>query len=246
MKILFRYFLVLSAYGIISLFMLAFVILPLLTNKMDSLYLPDVRNYNILKAEEILNNLSFKTEIIKSAYNKKYSPNQVVSMIPRAYTKVKKGRTIKLKIAGDKEDIMLTNFIDQSLRNTKIILDRSNILIDTLIYEFNNRIPKDNIIDQYPKENTLMKSFDKVTLIVSLGSPPDYYIVPNLININFKTAKEIVSKAGLKIGSITYEYNSEILHNTILEQSLTEGMKLSFPNKINFIISTDRIIENET
>ena len=90
-----------------------------------------------------------------------------------------------------------------------------------------------------------MKSFDKVTLIVSLGSAPDYYIVPNLININFKTGKEIISKAGLKIGSITYEYHSNILHNTILEQSLTEGMKLSFPNKINLIISTDRIIENE-
>ena len=31
------------------------------------------------------------------------------------------------------------------------------------------------------------------------------------------------------------------LNNTILDQDLTEGMKLSFPSKINLIVSTDRI-----
>ena len=40
-----------------------------------------------------------------------------------------------------------------------------------------------------------MKSFDKVTLIVSLGPPPDYYTVPNLINVNLKNAKEILTKS---------------------------------------------------
>ena len=245
MKTIFRYIIVLSIYGVISLFLLSFIILPIITNKKGTLYLPDVRNYNILKAERILNDMNFKVEIIRSEYNKKYSPNDVMAMIPRPYTKVKNGRTIKLKIAGDKKDINLDDFTDQSLRNSKILLDRNNILIDTLIYEFNNDIIKDNIIDQYPRKNTIMKSFDKITLIVSLGSPPDYYIVPDLININYKTAKEIISKAGLKIGTISYEYNPDILHNTIVEQSLTEGMKLSFPHKINLIISTDRIIKNE-
>jgi len=245
MKFFFRYFIVLSIYGVISLFLLSFIILPMITNKNGSLYLPDVRNLNVLRAEKILIDMDFKVEIIKSKYNKKYSPNNVVSMMPRPYSRVKNGRTIKLKIAGDKEDVILDDFTNKSLRNSKILLDRSNILIDTLIYEFNNNIIKDNIVDQYPRKNTVMKSFDKITLIVSLGSPPDYYIVPDLININYKTAKEIISKAGLKIGTISYEYHPDILHNTILEQSLTEGMKLSFPNKINLIISTDRIIKNE-
>ena len=240
MKLLLRYFIVLTCYGIITLFLLSFVVFPFITNKNGTVYLPDVRNYNIIKAENILENMNFKVEIVKSAYNEKYSPNDVVSMIPRPYTKVKNGRTIKLKIAGSKEDIILRDFSNKTLRNTKILLDRDNILIDTLIYEFNNKIKKGYIIDQYPRKDKLMKSFDKVTFIVSLGTPPDHYIVPNLININLKTAKAIVSRAGLKIGTITYEFHPDILHNTILEQNLTAGMKLSFPNKINLIISTDR------
>ena len=76
---------------------------------------------------------------------------------------------------------------------------------------------------------------------VSRGKAPDYYIVPNLININLKRGREVISRSGLLLGTVKYEYNTNYLNNTILEQNLTEGMKFSFPSKINLIVSTDRI-----
>ena len=244
-KVISKYIAVLFIFGIFFLFFVSVIFLPSITNKYDTLYLPDVRNLNIVKAEKVLSNLNFKVESAISNYNKNYLPGDVVSMIPRAYTKVKKGRTIKLMIAGKKKDVMLQDFINSSLRNVKISLNKSNIIVDTLIYEYSNLIKKDFIIDQYPNKNTLMKSFDEITLIVSLGNPPDYYIVPSLTNVNLKRAKTIISKAGLKIGKISYEYNPNILNNTIVEQSLTAGMKLSFPHSIDIIITTDRIKVNE-
>ena len=39
--------------------------------------------------------------------------------------------------------------------------------------------------------------------------------------------------------TLTYEINDEYLNNTILEQSITGGLKLSFPKSIDLIISTD-------
>ena len=78
-----------------------------------------------------------------------------------------------------------------------------------------------------------------------MGSPPDYYVVPDLINVNLRKGKEIILNTGLIIGNIKYEYNKQFLNHTILEQDLTAGMKLSFPNKINLIVSTDRIKINE-
>ena len=82
---------------------------------------------------------------------------------------------------------------------------------------------------------------DDISLIVSLGIPPDYYIVPHLINKNLTRAKEIIAKSGLILGNITYEFNDQYLNNTVLEQDLTENMRLSFPSIINLIVSTDRI-----
>ena len=130
-------------------------------------------------------------------YNELYTPYSVIEMSPRPFTKVKTGRIIKLTIADDKKDIILDEYKEQSLRSTKLMLKRINIEIDTLIYEYNNLIMKDFIISQYPKAGKSLKSGDKITFIVSLGDPPNYYVTPNLININLTKAKEMISKAGL-------------------------------------------------
>ena len=243
MYTLLRYIISFIIVGVIATFMIGFFILPQITHKGDELYLPDVRSYNVVKAKRILTEMGFTTTIIKSNYNEQFIPNHVISMTPRAFTKIKRNRTIKLKIAGAKEKILLSDFKNKSLRNVQIAIDRNNLLIDTLIYEYNNHIKKDYIIDQYPKPNIFLESLDKVTFIISLGNPPDYYIVPHLININLKRGRDVISKAGLLLGTIKYEFNTNYLNNTILEQDLTDGMKLSFPSKINLIVSTDRIID---
>ena len=241
MHIIYKYIITFTSVGVIIITTTGLIILPLLTNKGKELYLTDVRGLNVVKAQNILENEGFNTTIINSNYNENYTPNHVIAMTPRPFTKIKKNRNIKLKIAGNKESVIIEDFKNKSLRNVEISVNRDNLLIDTLIYEYNSDIKKDYIIEQYPKANTSLESLDKITFVVSLGSPPDYYIVPSLVNINLKRGKEVISKAGLIIGSITYEYNTNYLNNTILEQNLTEGMKLSFPSKINLIVSTDRI-----
>ena len=45
---------------------------------------------------------------------------------------------------------------------------------------------------------------------------------------------------GLKLGNIIYEYNNDYLNNTVLEQNITGGLKLSFPKSIDLIVSTDK------
>ena len=87
------------------------------------------------------------------------------------------------------------------------------------------------------------KSSTKITLGVSKGSPPDYYIVPDLINLSFDRATDLIYKSGLRIGEIEYEYQPQLLNNTVIDQSMTPGLRVSFPASINLIVTNDRIIE---
>ena len=112
----------LALVGITLLVLVSKILLPIITNKSDNVYLPDVKQINIIKAKKILTDLDFNVDVVYSNYTEKYEPNIVISMSPRAFTKVKKGRHIKIKVAGDKDDILVDDFIDKSLRNTKIIL----------------------------------------------------------------------------------------------------------------------------
>ena len=240
MKTIFTYLSIIFFFGIIGLVSLDTIILPIITNYNKTIYLPDYRNIDYKIAQKKLDSLGFEHKIIMNDYNELYTPYSVIEMSPRPFTKVKTGRIIKLTIADDKKDIILDEYKEQSLRSTKLMLKRINIEIDTLIYEYNNLIKKDFIISQYPKAGKSLKSGDKITFIVSLGDPPNYYVTPNLININLTKAKEMISKAGLLLGNITYEYNNKYLNNTVLEQNNTPGMRLSFPAKIDLIVSTDK------
>tara|TARA_Y100000590_G_scaffold300186_1_gene338466 strand:+ start:257 stop:985 length:729 start_codon:yes stop_codon:yes gene_type:complete len=234
-----KYILVFILYTFIGLLVLDKIILPLIVNKNNNIYLPDYRNLDFRFVEEKLDSLGFESQLIFHEYSPKYQPNIVIKLSPRPFSKLKKGRIVKLTVSSDKKDIILDDYIGQSLRNTKLSINRSALKIDTLIYEYSSSYKKDEIISQYPKAGKMLKSDDAITFIVSLGNPPNYYITPNLINLNLNKAKENISKAGLLLGKITYEYNDEYLNNTVLEQNKTPGMKLSFPTKINLIVSTD-------
>ena len=67
-----------------------------------------------------------------------------------------------LKIANDKEEIVLSDYKKQSLRNVLITLENKNILIDTLIYEYSDTYKRDSVIDQYPKAGKSIESFEEL------------------------------------------------------------------------------------
>ena len=240
MKTILKYLLTLLVFGSLGLILLDFIFLPLITKSSNNIYVPDVKYKSIYKAQEILETKGFTTETIIANFDENYKPNIVIKTSPRSFTKVKKGRLIKLTVTGKKENIILSDYIGMSLNNTRLTLSRIKLDIDTLIYEYNENYKKNYIVSQYPKKGKTVQTNDKITFVVSLGNPPNYYIVPNLTNININKAKEIISRSGLILGEINSEYNNDYLNNTVLEQDLTAGVKLSFPKRINLIISTDK------
>ena len=127
-----------------------------------------------------------------------------------------------------------------SLTSAKILIKKKGLVLDTVIYEYNDRHTKNKITSQYPKSGKVLETNDKISYVVSLGNPPNHYIVPNLINLNLLKAKEMISLSGLRLGNITYEFNDEYLNNTVLEQSITDGLKLSFPKSIHLIVTIDK------
>ena len=240
MKTAYRYIVSLIFFAVLGLFLLDNVFLSLYVNKNKDIYLPDLRYIDSKIAEQKLKDLGFEVEILFSDYNPENDPGNVIKISPRPFSKLKSGRIIKLTVASDKNDIILDDFSNISLRNAELILKRLDLKIDTLIYEYSNEIKKNHIISQFPKASKMLKSNDLVTFIVSQGKAPNYYVTPNLINLNLYKAKEKISRAGLILGNIEYEYSKEFLNNTVLEQDKTPGMKLSFPARLNLIVSTDK------
>ena len=160
-------------------------------------------------------------------------------MFPSPFTKVKLGRIVTLSIGGQQKDIIIPDFSNISLRNAQIKVSDLSLNIDTLMYEFNSNIKNGYISFQIPQKGTMIKSGGYISLGVSKGTPPDYFIIPDLINFSLKKATEKIYFDGFRLGEIEYEYQPNLLNNTVIDQSYPPGLKVTIPVKIDLLLSKD-------
>ena len=192
------------------------------------------------KAVTKLEEYEFDIKIVNIPFSQKNKPGTVIKMLPNAYTKVKKGRLVTLSVAGHKKNIIVPDFSNISLRNAKIKLLDLSLNLDTIMYEFNPTIKDEYISFQIPTSGSIVKSGSSVTLGVSKGIPPDYFIIPDLINIPLKSARKKIRMEGLRVGSIDYVYRPDVIDKTIIDQSYPPGIKVAIPVKINLTVSKEK------
>jgi serine/threonine-protein kinase len=237
---LLKYLIALIFFSFSGIVILDYFILPNYVGYNNEHYLPDVRGEYLEKATYQLRSLRFNTKPILIPYSESHTPGTVIKMFPRAFTKVKEGRTIDLTIAGKDEDIEIPDISNLSLRNAKLTLTKLGLGIDTIIYEYDNVISDGYISFQLPRKGQTVKSSTNMTLGVSRGAPPDYYIIPDIVNYSLTRARKSIINEGLRVGEITYEFQPDLVPNTVIEQNMTAGMRVSFPASINLLISTDK------
>ena len=238
-KTLFKYLLanfILIGSGI---FIFNSILLPLYVGYNNEHYVPDLRGQDKNKAISILKSMGYKIEIISRPFELINEPNTVLNISPRQFTKVKQGREIKLTVAGERKHVKVPNVIGKSERNATFIIERNELLVDTIYYEHSTEFMKGSVISQLPEIGDLRLTGYGVTLVVSKGNPPDYFVVPDLINLAKNKAEQKILEYGFQIGEIAVEFQPNLLEGTIIEQSLTPGMRLSFPARIDLRVSTD-------
>ena len=235
---LLKYLIAFTFFSFSGIVILDYFILPNYVGYNNEHYLPDVRGEYLEKATYQLRSLRFNTKPILIPYSESHTPGTVIKMFPRAFTKVKEGRTIDLTIAGKDQDIEIPDISNLSLRSAKLTLIKLGLGIDTIIYEFDNVIPDGYISFQLPRKGQTVKSSTNMTVGVSRGAPPDYYIIPDIVNYSLTRARKAIINKGLRVGEITYEFQPDLVPNTVIEQNMTAGMRVSFPASINLLVST--------
>ena len=216
------------------------IILPSYVGYNNEIYLPDIRGKYLYKGKKTLIDNGFKVEVVYIPYDENNISGTIVKMFPRAFTKVKNNRTINLTVAGHQEDVITPDLSGLTLRNAKIKLSKFDLKLDTVLYEFNPEFKEGLISFQMPRKGHIIKTGNKMILGVSKGDAPDYYIVPDLVGKSFYTAKTILLNSGLRLGNTIYEYHPNLIENTVVEQNLTEGMRISFPSKVDLVLSKDK------
>ena len=230
----------LIAFGIVSLAIILifdWFIMPSYVRQDKTLIVTDITGKNLNRALIELETEGYKGVVYDTVYTADVNPQTVVDQYPVAGAKVKPGRTIRLKISRSEKLIIVPNLVGQSRRSVEISLQQIGLRIDTVYTEFNPDYPKGTVAWQFPKSGDHIKKGMGLQLTVSQGLPPDFFQVPQLFGMSMQNAKDLLTKARLKVGKISYQQNEDLVPYTVLDQSIAPGTVLNQTIQVDLVVS---------
>ena len=213
------------------------VIMPKYIRHGDVYYMVNVIGKSIKYSQKILISEGYKSLISDTLYTAKFQPGTIVDQYPLPNTRVKQGRTVRLKVAQPEKMVPIPDLIGMSLRSAELALNQNGLEVDTVYKEYNSDVPSGNVTWQYPKGGDLLNRGMGIHMTISLGVPPNFFQVPNVFGLSKKKAERDLQKAGFKIGKIYYRQNEDLIPYTVLDQSIPAETVLEEPTAIDLTVS---------
>jgi serine/threonine-protein kinase len=150
--------------------------------------------------------------------DKQYPEGVVVVQNPAADAEVKSGRGVYLTISGGEALVPVPGLRGKSVRDATFTLERYGLLLGSIRYETSEEYPQGTVIDQDIAEGTRVSNGRVVDVVVSMGKSGERVQAPDVLKKSYAEAEQLILQAGLKIGNVTYQLNTELLPNTIIDQ----------------------------
>tara|TARA_B100001741_G_scaffold111793_1_gene91839 strand:- start:3881 stop:4636 length:756 start_codon:yes stop_codon:yes gene_type:complete len=214
-----------------------YLVMPVYTRQNQNKVMMDVINRNLNDAIKLLKSENYRYEVSDTLYTNKFSLGTIIDQYPKPNSRVKSGRTVRLKITHPEKSVAIPNLIGQSRRSAELELNQMGLLIDTVYTEYNPEYPNGTIAWQYPKAGDRRKKGMGIQITVSKGMPPNFFQVPNLIGLSINQAKDLIFKSRLKVGKISYHQDQDLVPYTVLDQSIKDGTVLDVSATINLVVS---------
>ena len=235
----FKYVLIFGFLGIFTLVTFNSIIMPRYIRKAHSIPLMNLKNKTLVKAIEILESEGFKAVINDTVYTNSVLSGMVMEQFPKPYSRVKKGRTVRLSISHLERLVEVPDLIGQSKRNGELTLQQIGLLVDKVYFEFHPNKKEGTIIWQSPKGGDILRKGNGIHLSISKGKPPNFFQVPSLYQLSKTEAEKELKKSGLLLGKIEYKQDTTLIPFTVLDQSIVPGTVLERSIPIDVTISVE-------
>lgn len=198
----------------------------------EVLPVPDVVNMTVVEAQAALEEKGFEVEL-EERYGNAVKPGTVMEQSPKAGEKRKQGSTIYLTISKGVELKTVPEIIGMSLSKAENLLKDEGYTIGKITKKFDSSKTVGIVLEQFPKAMDKAPKGSKINLVVNEGEKT----VPNVVGQKLATAKQLLEKEGLVVGSTSYTKN-QADKDTVLSTDPGPGSHLSEGAKVNLTLSS--------
>jgi serine/threonine-protein kinase len=213
------------------------IVLPWYVSHGGTLSVPKVVGMSEADAFHVLDSLKLEPRKGEVRPDKEYPEGFVVAQNPNPEQIVKPNRRIYLTISGGEQLAIVPELKGRSLRDTKFALERSGLKLGNLLREVSKEFPEGTIISQDLAAGARVKRGSFIRVTESAGQFVDSLVVPSVLGKTLNDAQKILTQKGLKVGSITYQINADLLPNTVIDQLPRMNEVVRFGKPIDLFIA---------
>jgi beta-lactam-binding protein with PASTA domain len=205
----------------------------------EEVAVPEVIGRNVDEAEMALDDAGLVMKEIGVAKDSSLPEGFVVEQDPEPGIKVRKGRTVKVRVSAGLAEVHVPNVVGRTPRQAELVLTRIGLSIGEVTDVHDDTVPKDHVIAQTPKAREKVNRGTKVDLLVSLGSEEVTVLMPvNLVGLTVDDAAKALKEHELRVGSRTVEPSTTVPAGRIIRQSPDMGEQVKKGEAVDVVISS--------
>jgi serine/threonine-protein kinase len=179
------------------------------------------------EAEGLLKGRGLKLKVSSSRFSSQVAEGRVLEQIPSSGTRLKLDRTVRVLVSLGERRYAVPSLVGTSLRAAQLTLSQRRLLLGNTLYAHTPEGDPSSVVYQSPKPGTQEGSDPSVDILISLGPPAQYFIMPDLIG---KPAALVASRArneGFHIGKINYRTYPGVESGVVIQQKPQAGYRLT-------------------
>jgi len=188
---------------------------------------PSLAGKTVDQAKDILsrNGLVFKPA--SSRFSSEVPEGQILLQFPPAGTRLKVNRTVRALVSLGERRFAVPNLVGTSLRAAQLTLAQRKLALGKTLYTHTSDGDSSTVVYQSPTAGTQEGADPSVNIVISLGPPAEYFIMPDLIG---KSADLVASRArneGFHLGKINYRKYPGVEPGVVIQQKPQAGYRLT-------------------
>ncbi len=188
---------------------------------------PDLVGRTEAEAQDILNKNGLVLKVSSKQFSSKIPEGHVLEQIPGKGTQLKASRSVKVLLSLGPRRFAVPNLLGTSLRAAQLMLNQRRLSVGNTLYAHTPVGDPSTVAYQSPTPGTVEGTDPSVNILISLGPPSEYFIMPDLIG---KPAEIVMARArteGFRIGKINYKSYPGVDPGVIIQQKPQAGYRLS-------------------
>lgn len=204
---------------------------------LEKVEVPDVRTATLDRGRLILENRSLSLLVESEREDPVIPGGAIISQSPLPGSLVKRGTPISVVVSKGKKGVTIPDLSSVPLEEARGQLGDMGLKVGSITEQSSDSIAKGSVISTFPSPDTIVKEGTIIDLVISTGKGE--VTVPNVLGRRLGEAKDILERAGLKVGRINYICDVEKLFDIILSQNPRPGKSVPKETAVNLTINAE-------